>query len=396
MSTLRVIKTEDQHLQYLRRVEELIAAGGSISAAELAELELLTVIIESYENSRYPLDPVDPIEAIKFRMHEKGLKQSDLIQFFGSSGRVSEVLSRKRPLTVAMIRSLSQGLGISADVLIGANDEPDGGVDWSKFPVKEIISRGWIGEIAGQNRQVATKRIEEFITASGIDFQAASFRRTLSGNANSPTSTLALYAWLARVIQQARLKKADVSTYQSETINQEFLRELAHLSWFETGPALAVEFLQKNGVCVVIEPHLKGTHLDGAALKDTDGTPVIALTLRYDRLDYFWFTLLHEMAHIWRHPFDDSVAYVDDVSRDGEDKREAEANKIAAESFIPRLIWRRSEAYLNPSRRSVEELAFKLRVHPAVIAGRIQRERGDYSLLRDLLGQGEVKKTLGV
>lgn len=88
--------------------------------------------------------------------------------------------------------------------------------------------------------------------------------------------------------------------------------------------------------------------LDGAALLDTDGTPIIGLTLRNDRIDNFWFTLIHEVAHIWKHMDDNSEAILDDLERPSEDKREAEANRIAREAFIPRSIWKRSDAYLNP------------------------------------------------
>lgn len=396
MTNLRVIKSEDQHLQYLRRVEELVLRGDN-SPAEIAELELLIVIVEAYENSRYPIDPVDPIEAIKFRMHEKGLKQSDLVPFIGGSGRVSEVLSRKRPLTVGMIRALSQGLGISADVLVGTDEvgSGDSDVDWSKFPIKEILSRGWIENISDRSRQAAADSVRTFVAAAGINLAAANFRRTLRGNANSPTSTYALYAWLARVIQQARKSKDTLGEFNPSALGESFLLEVAHLSWFESGPLLALEYLRKNGICVVIESHLKGTHVDGAALKDQDGLPIIALTLRYDRLDYFWFTLLHEISHLWKHPFDESLAYVDDLSRDDADKREAEANKLASEALIPRAVWRRSDAYLRPSRDSIEKLADTLRIHPSIIVGRLQRERGDFTIFRDLLGQGDVRRLMG-
>lgn len=397
MTNFRVIKTEEQHLEYLDAVEKLILKQEKLSKVEVENLELLSVIIEAHENGKYPIDPVDPIEAIKFRMHEKGMKQSDLIPIIGTSGRVSEILSRKRPLTVSMIRALSHALGISADVLIGTDEESTapGEIDWSKFPIKEIISRGWLGR-PNLNKESAVNYIQEYVLSSGLNFGSANFRRTLFGDANSPTTTYALYAYLARVIQRAREQTDGKARYIEGTISESFLQQLAKLSWFETGPALALEFLRNSGVAVVIEPQLKGLHLDGAALRDVDGRPIIALTIRYDRIDNFWFTLMHEVAHIWKHIPDDTTAYVDDMSRESEDSREAEANKIAAESFIPRLVWRRSSAYLKPNRETVEMLSRDLRIHPAIIAGRIQKERGDYSILRDLLGQNEVGRILGL
>ena len=100
------------------------------------------------------------------------------------------------------------------------------------------------------------------------------------------------------VIQKARDKKDSLVEYEADVLSASYLKELAQLSRFDAGPSLAIEQLEKSGIAVVIEPALKGTLLDGAALKDADGTPIIGLTLRYDRLDNFWYTLIHEVAHI--------------------------------------------------------------------------------------------------
>ena len=79
---------------------------------------MLFTLVESYEDQQYPILPPDPIEAIKYYMESRGLDRRDLERYIGPSGRVSEILSRKRPLTLAMIRKLNAGLGIPADVLI--------------------------------------------------------------------------------------------------------------------------------------------------------------------------------------------------------------------------------------------------------------------------------------
>src|SRR3546814_9299663 len=135
------------------------------------------------------------------------------------------------------------------------------------------------------------------------------------------------------VIQTSRDKKSKLGRFDESTLNASFLKELAQLSWSERGPLLAVEYLEKHGIAVVIERHLKGTQLDGAALKDADGTPIVGLTLRHDRLDNFWFTLLHEVAHLWKH-VSNQDAFLDDLDASSEDRREAEANRLAREAFI--------------------------------------------------------------
>lgn len=393
----KIIRTEDQYHQYLDEVERLMVRSDGLNADEVNRLEVLSVLIESFENGKYPIEPPDPINAILFRMEEKGLKQADLIPYFGTSSRVSEVLKRKRPLTVQMIRAISIGLGISTDTLIGlgavsASEKKE--IDWKKFPIKEMMSRGWLGRITGRSRESAEDLVRTYIAGAGLQFGSAAFRRTLSGEANSPTTQYALYAWLARVIQRARDQKNEIGSFEKEQLTSSFLRELARMSWSERGPLLAIEYLRKHGIAVIIEPHLKGTQLDGAALRDVDGTPIIAMTLRYDRLDNFWFTLLHEVVHIWKHIDTESEAFVDDLNVSSEDRREAEANRLAGEAFIPRIVWRRSDAFISPSKESIEKLARDLKIHPAIIAGRLRKELGNFTLFTDLLGQGGVKNML--
>src|SRR6202030_2569041 len=125
------------------------------------------------------------------------------------------------------------------------------------------------------------------------------------------------------------------SVYKSGTVTQDFLRQVAKLSWSGNGPLLAKEFLEKHGIHLIILEHLPKTHLDGAALQLADGTPVIGLTLRYDRIDNFWFCLLHELAHIGRHMHGKrDEAFVDDLSLRGvegvrRDPKEEEADDWA-------------------------------------------------------------------
>ncbi len=393
----KIIRTEAEHHAYLNEIEHLLSHGEHLTQVEVDRLEVLTVLVEAFENSQYPLEPIDPIDAIQFRMEEKSLKQADLIPYFGTSSRVSEVLKRKRPLTVQMIRALSIGLGISTDTLIGLAESRRSDaheIDWSKFPIKEMMARGWFDKITDKISDNVEAIVRNYITGSGLQIGSAAFRRTLSGEAKTPTTTYALYAWLARVIQRSRNENFHLGTFRQDQLNSAFLRDLAQLSWSERGPQLAVEFLQTHGIKIIFEPQLKGTQLDGAALKDVDGSPIIALTLRFDRIDNFWFTLMHEVVHIWKHIFDDKEVFVDDLNVSSEDRRESEANRIAGEAFIPRLIWRRSDAYLSPSKESIEKLARELRIHPAIIAGRLNKDTGDYTKFQNLLGHHEVKNLL--
>ncbi|MEC5698160.1 ImmA/IrrE family metallo-endopeptidase [Enterobacter hormaechei] len=394
---IKVIKTEQQHQDYLERIHSLMLRMPPTRSDEHEELELLITIVEAYENSKYPIEPPDPIDAILFRMHEKGLKQVDLVPYLGTRSRVSEILSRKRPLTVSMIKALSIGLGISTDTLIGINSDDnqshEEGVDWSKFPLKEMINRGWLAENGNALKSSAEDIIKGFINQLGWQSGSLSFKRTLSGDAYSPSTQYALYAWVSRVVQQARKKKSSLGIFDPNVLSASFLRDLAQLSWFEKGPLIAIEFLEKHGIAIIIEPSLKGTRIDGAALKDIDGQPIIGLSLRYDRLDNFWFTLLHEVAHIWKHVHNEET-FLDDLDASSEDKKESEANRLAREAFIPRAVWKRSDAYISPTKENIDILSRELKITPAIIAGRLRRELGNYRLFADLIGQGEVSRIL--
>ncbi|MDO8892807.1 MAG: ImmA/IrrE family metallo-endopeptidase [Sulfurimicrobium sp.] len=392
----KVIRSEEQHQAYLLEIQRLIACEPRPGSEMADRLELLSVLVEAYENQKYPIEAPDPVSAILFRMQEQGLKQADLVPYFGTRSRVSEVLGRKRPLTVNMIRALSSGLGISTETLVGvgatevAQTEKDE-INWGSFPIKEMIARGWLQKLANKAVKSTEELVQGFISDVGVEFGSTAFRRTLGGDAYSPATKYALYAWLARVIQRAREKKPTLGLFDRERLSGAFMRELAQLSWFEHGPVLAVEFLEKHGIAVVVESHLKGTLLDGAAMQDEDGTPIIGLTLRFDRLDNFWFTLLHEVAHLWKH-VDREETFLDNLDSSSDDRREVEANRITKEALIPRVAWKRSDAYLNPGSLTIDRLSRELKIHPAIIAGRLRKERENYTIFNDLVGHGQVRK----
>ena len=113
---LRPIKTELDYDKALERLEIIFDAKKGTNKGD--ELEILSILIEKYEKENYPIEMPDPIEAIKFRMEQLGMKQKDLAEVVGFKSRVSEILNRKRKLTIEMIRNLSQKLNIPSEVLI--------------------------------------------------------------------------------------------------------------------------------------------------------------------------------------------------------------------------------------------------------------------------------------
>ncbi len=113
---IKPIRTEEDYELAMKRLDKIFDANPGTKEGD--ELEVLALLIEDYENKHYPIGPPDPIEAIKFRMEQMGLKQKDLGELLGHKSRASEILSRKRKLTLNMIRTLNKKLNISTEVLV--------------------------------------------------------------------------------------------------------------------------------------------------------------------------------------------------------------------------------------------------------------------------------------
>ena len=114
---IRPIRTQEDYELALSRVESLMDAKPN--SDEFDELEVLATLVDNYEAKHYAINTPDPIEAIKFRMEQEGLIQNDLVALFGNKSRVSEILNRKRKLTLEMIRNLNTHLNIPFENLLG-------------------------------------------------------------------------------------------------------------------------------------------------------------------------------------------------------------------------------------------------------------------------------------
>lgn len=124
----RIIKTRDGYDHAMSRLLELAETNLQPDTDDFDEFELLNLLIGHYEETEFPMAKPDPIEAIKFRMDQQGLTQADMTQYLGNKSKVSEVLSKKRPLSLSMIRRIHDGLGIPADVLI----QDMAGIEWTE------------------------------------------------------------------------------------------------------------------------------------------------------------------------------------------------------------------------------------------------------------------------
>ncbi len=391
----KVIKGRDDYVAALAEVERLIDRDPEPETPEGERLNLLTVLVRDYESRTLPSVVSDPVEAIRFRMEQQGLRQRDLVPYIGSKSKVSEVLAGKRSLTLSMIRGLSEGLDIPAEALLAQRDpamlEP-AGFHWERFPLREMVSRGWIRASAKQLASCGEELIRDFLAPIGRPEAAlALFRQTGHVRSGRRIDHYALAAWTAQVVRRTEVMSQSES-FGPRAITLDVMREVARLSWSEQGPRLAQEFLLKVGIPVIVEPHLPRTHLDGAAIQGPSG-PIIGLTIRHDRVDNFWFCLMHELVHVAKHLGPEARRFCDDLDADpGDDIREREADDVASDALIPKEEWNSSPARSLHSPDAVFDLADKLRIHPAIVAGRIRYESGRYRVLSGLVSHGEVRK----
>ncbi len=390
----KLIKTKTDYEAALTRIEEIFHSKPR--SPEGDELDLLVTLVELYEEKAYPIDLPDPVSAIRFRMNQQGLKAKDMIPYIGSASKVSEVLAGKRPLSLTMIRKLVNGLGIPADALLqepGTKLPSDEAIQQGRhFPVAEMVKRGWFAGFQGTVAE-AKSQLEDLLNSFVGELGPNALMPVLNRQhvrTGSRQDEHALTAWRIRVATLALAES--LPAYTTGVVTNDFLRELARLSYLNAGPLLAKEFLNKNGIHLVYERHLPKTHLDGAALKLPNGSPVIALTLRHDRLDNFWFTLFHELAHLALHLDKDGIdAFFDDLEGSKKDRYETEADQLASETLIPEKDWKASRFSTKSLPKSVEAFAEKLRISPAIPAGRIRFEANNYTVFKQLVGLGRVR-----
>lgn len=257
---------------------------------------------------------------------------------------------------------------------------------WKQFPAREMAKRGWFD--VPRKSDIHHLARDYFMHAAGAQFASAYHRKKMHGS--SVPNEYALLAWQARILERARAIAEQYALPEFEA-NDDWLPELASLTRRKDGPKRAQALLLSKGVILVTERHLSGTYLDGGAMLDHVGRPVIGLTLRFDRLDNFWFVLLHELGHVFLHLMDGlRYDFFDEEDTSSDDKVEREADEFALDTLIPQEKWDECLSRFALSEEAVQIDAKNLGIDPSIIAGRIRKERNDYTILQGLIGQGQV------
>ncbi len=280
--------------------------------------------------------------------------------------------------------SVDAGYRYDFDSFMRELDENDNSLEWNLFPLDEIVSRQWVDATLEELEAKPKYVFDKFINMIGADDvpQSVLFRKTFHKNTNNLMNDYALLAWSIRVVSKA-FDDCCAQKYDVNCITEEFLTEVAQLSQYEDGPIRAKQFLAEKGIALVIERSLPGAIFNGAAIPTRRGVPVIGLTLQYDRIDNFWFTLLHELAHVWKHFDDVNELYIDffGSGEQNNDAREIEANAIAGETLIPKS-YLMHDAFVLKTNAAVESLAKELNISTAIVAGRIQFDLKQYNIFR--------------
>ena len=247
-------------------------------------------------------------------------------------------------------------------------------------PTKELIKRGWIEK--------------DNINLSSISLFHNIQKNNLNGLCRkSNTSNNALCAiWQTRVLTTAQLITTikDINTFNGVKLDD--LRRIAKLS---PSPEVIIELpniLAHMGIVLIYERALPAMKLDGVVFKIASGQPVIGLSFRYKRLDHFWFTLLHELAHIALHFEQLDTPIFDDIDEDDTGILELQANQLAKNSIVDKWKWRNCKAKYTNDERDIIRFAEECEVHPALIAGLLQREKKSYHLFRKITDQIDIRE----
>jgi HTH-type transcriptional regulator/antitoxin HigA len=342
--------------------------------------------------TRYtPAEVFPPGEVLREELEARGWTQLDLGEILGRPPRVvNEIITGKRSITPETAKGLADAFGTSAQFWMNLESrwqlsrvrEQDISVSrraklFSAAPIKEMVRRNWIPETS--NIEVLESRVLEFMSMKSLeeapDYLAHAARKsTAYGEATTPAQR----AWLRRALQLARALVVSPFTPSSFEAGLDRLRDLRR------NPEDVREIsrvLAEMGVrFVVIEP-LAGTRIDGACQWLDERSPVVAISLRYDRIDWFWFTLMHELGHVKARDGvnRDACLDVDLVGEGAAERRKARpksevaADEFAEDNLIPRTDLDNFVARVSPlySREKILGFAARMGVHPGIVVGQL-------------------------
>jgi len=378
---------------------------GVRNSLQMERKELLDLLDAYLESKAGNLDRLreraggDPGARLVIARIARGMTQRDLARKLGLREQAIQryEAERYRSISLSGFQKVSRALG--AEVRIEESRHADS--DWPVSQetvashaikvVKHAREHGWL-DAPHQTDEDAVSQLLRYVGDYIIRYESPALFRAGMKVTDRSRDWL-LLSWRAQVTRRAEnLIKAIKPSYRP--LNVGWLIDLVKLSALDDGPTKVADILHRHGIIFVVEPQIPGMSIDGASFL-VDDTPVIGMTLFRDSIDNFWFTLLHEIAHVILHYRKElSRGFYDDIEEQDLDTLEEEANKFAGNLLIPEEIWRRSPARISKDPLVIEKFAKQLGIHPAVAFGRIRMERKNYSLFSSQIGQGTVRPQL--
>ena len=411
----------------LARINKLLSANSYVSAAQgslptdvlgmhrnalRGSRKALAAMLDGYEKAQSGEFSIfaekwrsEPGVVLIIARIARGLSQAELATRLGMREQQIQRYEseRYRSISLQNFKRVAAALAVELQAIVeseqtkplftklGTPNRPDVPDDQLKVIVEHAKKSHWFDVPANPTEQ--RRAVLEYISESHARFGSPGLLRTGLKSLDLRDDAL-LAAWRARVIQRADMASAEVQT-AFDHLDISWLTDLVHLSVLPDGPTRALRLARDKGIFIVIEPQLKGLKLDGAAFL-SGGTPIVGLTLRNDRIDNFWHTLLHEVAHVYLHYLAGLAAgfFDEELESEKTDDLEVEADQFASSTLIPPETWRLSPARISRSAGPIEGFANQLGIHPAIVFGRVRKERNNYSIFSDHLGFGLVRKQL--
>lgn len=252
----------------------------------------------------------------------------------------------------------------------------------TRFSRKELVARYWLKTV-NDDSPLAT-----VFFSLPLAQQPTLFRKSVKADENL------LAIWQARARLEAEYRCLAEERPAFTDLTKEQLRELALLSVDPQVVRKLPRILAKFGIILVYVYALPGMNADGAVFHLRTGHPVIAMSLRFPRLDYFWFTLLHELAHLVLHADKLREPVFFDVEADEKGADEKAANRLAKNSLVDRNAWRNCEPKYDTHERAVRAYAGQEGIHPAIVAGLLRKESGNYKRYSNLIHEHDVREII--
>ena len=233
------------------------------------------------------------------------------------------------------------------------------------------------------------KKTPEFNPASIYDVLLSSsefFRKS-----DKEINSLAIF-WLS-IVRDKALTFSSENSVPTLSLNKDDMIDLPHMSENEKSVYDIKQYLYDRGVVLVYSNNIPGMKVDGVSFLLDCSVPVIGMSLRYDRLDYFWFTLMHELSHIILHYDLLKKPFINDLDGDLTEI-EQEANGLAMKSLIPRYKWRSFLNHFNPTKDDILRFAKELGIHPAIVAGKYMRDINNYAIFQEVVNCFSVRDAL--